>query len=305
MDTETDAIEHRQPSRPAGIQRFFQFSLRSLFWAITFWAVMVVAFTRLGLVEALEAVLSLTALLVLVTWFRREFIVERRRLPALLTVLHVLITLMAIVVAFEEARVSESWTWQCITTWAVAGVLMFPVALLHHFVCLLCGWHSGLAQPGTFLLVVVLNSLLWASAGRWMQINLARVWLPLSLFLLAAPASNSVHVGQWLLYIDIEEAGTTVLTGDTSVPENTPVQQIWGVLVDLELLRVDDNLPSSTGSDPETVTLSGKVRIHIKGVERSFGETTVSGLKVVRYRRGPWKLAAGEGERIRGQVTGR
>ena len=41
---------------------------------------------------------------------------------------------------------------------ALAG-LRFPPPLVHHFVCLFFGWHSGLAQPGTFLLVVVLNSL--------------------------------------------------------------------------------------------------------------------------------------------------
>lgn len=169
MNAQTDAIEHLQPAPPHGVKRFFRFSLSSLFWAITFWSVLVVVFTRLGLVEALEAVLALTALLVLATWFHREFSVERRRLQALLTVLHVLVTLMAVVVALVVTRGSESWTWQGITSWSAAGVLMFPVALVHHFVCLFCGWHSGLAQPGTFLLVVVLNSLLWACVWRWLR----------------------------------------------------------------------------------------------------------------------------------------
>ena len=45
---DTDAIEHCQPAPPKGLKRFFQFSLRSLFWAITFWSVLVVVFTRLG-----------------------------------------------------------------------------------------------------------------------------------------------------------------------------------------------------------------------------------------------------------------
>jgi hypothetical protein len=146
-DTNTDTLEHLPPAPPQGVRRFFQFNLRSLFWAITFWSVLVVVFTRLGLVEALEAVLALTALLVLTTWFHREFSVERRRLPALLTVLHVLVTLLAVVIALVATRASESWTWQGIATWTAAGVLMFPVALLHHFVCLFFGWHSGLAQP--------------------------------------------------------------------------------------------------------------------------------------------------------------
>ncbi len=55
------------------------------------------------------------------------------------------------------------------SVWSLAGVLMFPVALVHHFVCRFCGWHSGLAQPGTFTLVVVLNSLLWAYLWRWRE----------------------------------------------------------------------------------------------------------------------------------------
>lgn len=123
-DTDTDAIEHVQPAPPRSAKRFFQFSLSSLFWAITFWSVLVVVFTRLGLVEALEAVLALTALLVLATWFHHEFSVERRRLPALLTVLHVLATLMAVVVALVATHGNESWTGPGITAWTAAGVLV-------------------------------------------------------------------------------------------------------------------------------------------------------------------------------------
>jgi uncharacterized membrane protein len=117
MDTDTNRIEPLRPAPPQGVKRFFRFSLRSAFWAITFWSVLVVVFTRLGLVEALEAVLALTALLVLGTWFHREFSVRGRRLAALLVVLHVLATLLAVVIALVATRGSESWTWQGITTW--------------------------------------------------------------------------------------------------------------------------------------------------------------------------------------------
>jgi len=43
---------------------------------------------------------------------------------------------------------------------------MAPLCLVHHGVCRWCGWHSGLAQPGTFLLLAVLNGLFWHRAYR-------------------------------------------------------------------------------------------------------------------------------------------
>ena len=90
MDAHNDVIDNSPSAPPQGVKRFFQFSLRSLFWAITFWSVLVCVGTRLGLVEALEVVLGLIAVLILLTWFHREFRVERHRLVALLVVLHVL-----------------------------------------------------------------------------------------------------------------------------------------------------------------------------------------------------------------------
>jgi hypothetical protein len=169
MDSENEVIGKRQPAAPQGVRRFFRFSLRSLFWAITFWSVLVCTCKRLGLVEALEAVTGLTALLILLTWCHREFRVERHRLTALLVILHVLATQLMAAFAYGTTRATESWTWTGVCVWSLAGCLMFPVALVHHFVCRYCGWHSGLAQPGTFFLVVVLNSLLWAYLWRWRQ----------------------------------------------------------------------------------------------------------------------------------------
>jgi hypothetical protein len=150
-------------------KRFLRFSLRTMLLAVTFWSVLVFACTRLGLVEAVDVLLAFLALLILCSWFVRELAVARRRLSALLVVLHVVVTPPMVVVAYFANLGSERWTWLGATAWSVAGVLMFPVALLHHFVCRYCGWETGLAQPGTFLLIVVLNSLLWAYLWRWRQ----------------------------------------------------------------------------------------------------------------------------------------
>jgi hypothetical protein len=158
-----------RPPAAASPKRFLRFSLRSLLLAVTFWSVLVFACTRLGLVEAVDVLLAFLALLILCSWFVREFGVARRKLAALLVVLHVVATPPALVVAYFMTLGSERWTWQGVTAWSVAGALMFPVALLHHFVCRYCGWETGLAQPGTFSLIVVLNSLLWAYLWRWRQ----------------------------------------------------------------------------------------------------------------------------------------
>lgn len=83
---------------------------------------------------------------------------------------------------------------------------MFPVALVHHIVCSFC--HSGLAQLGTFLLVVVLNLLLWACVWRWrrgqhsgepppaqtLESETGRRWLPCFLVRHCVPSASSVGV---------------------------------------------------------------------------------------------------------------
>ena len=76
MNAHNDAIDNSQPALPKGVKRFFRFSLRSLFWAITFWSVLVCVGTRLGLVEALEVVLGLIAMLT-----RRSPVLCQRFLP--------------------------------------------------------------------------------------------------------------------------------------------------------------------------------------------------------------------------------
>jgi len=164
-----DVVPNSPPVPPRSPKRYLRFSLRTLLIAVTFWSVLVFACTRLGLVEALDVILAPIALLILLSHVHRELGVERRTRSALLFVLHVLATPIAVIAAHIATRGSESWTWLGVMAWTAAGLLMFPVALLHHFVCLCCGWRSGMAQPGTFFLVVVLNSLLWAYLWRWRQ----------------------------------------------------------------------------------------------------------------------------------------
>ncbi len=143
----------------------FRFSLRSMLLAITLWSVLLVGFVRWGMVEALDLALLVVSPLVLVAHLHREIVLQRRVLSAALAVFHVLVTVAAVVVAYGVSRVQGNWIGDL--AWAVAWVPMFPLPLIHHFVCRYCGWHSGLAQPGTFLLVVVLNTLLWTHVWRW------------------------------------------------------------------------------------------------------------------------------------------
>jgi hypothetical protein len=138
-----------------------------------------------------------------------------------------------------------------------------------------------------------------------MQFNLGRHCLPLLLFLLAVPSCRLPHVGQRLLHIHIVQDGKPVLSGIRGVPDNTPVNQMWDVIDDVsletsanELLRTDEN-------DADSLTLTGKVLIRIKHVDKVLAESTVSELKLVRSGgTSTWTLAAGEGERIRKVVNG-
>jgi len=143
----------------------FRFSLRTMLLAITIWSVLLMGFIQWGMVEALDLALLVVGPLVLVAHLHREIVVQRRMVSGVLAIVHVLATMLAVVVAYWMTRIHGDW--MATLAWAVAWVFMFPLALIHHFVCRYCGWHSGLAQPGTFLLVVVLNTLLWSHVWRW------------------------------------------------------------------------------------------------------------------------------------------
>ena len=149
------------------ITRYLRFSLRSLLLAITVYSVLLVGFVRLGLVEALEFLTLGAGILVLLTYLHREVICQRHRGVGLGMTAHVFATPAVLVAAHLVTRVALSW-WG-VLCWTIAGGLMFPLALIHHFVCRYCGWYWGLAQPGTFFLVVVLNSILWVEAWRWLR----------------------------------------------------------------------------------------------------------------------------------------
>jgi hypothetical protein len=150
-DMDTDRIEHLQPAPPQGVRRFVRFGLRSLFWAMTFWA---------GLGRGLGGGAR----------FNRpagpdDLVpprIQRRRPPA-----------PGFVDGAPRAgHAAGSRHRPCRDTWQrimdLAGHDSRAVGS-NHFVCLFFGWHSALvAQPGTFLLVVVLNSLLW---GQCLRLN--------------------------------------------------------------------------------------------------------------------------------------
>lgn len=143
----------------------FRFSLRTMLLAITLWSVLLMGFIQWGMVEALDLALLTVSPLVLVAHLHREIAVQRRVMSGVLAIIYVVVTLAATVAAYGLSRVYGGWLGDVV--WAVAWVPMFPLPLMHHFVCQYCGWHSGLAQPGTYLLVVVLNTLLWTHVWQW------------------------------------------------------------------------------------------------------------------------------------------
>lgn len=143
----------------------FRFSLRTMLLAITLWSVLLVGFIQWGMVEALDLALLAVSPLVLVAHLHREIVGQRCFVTGVLAIIHVLVTVAATAVAYWMSRVHGNWIGD--VAWAIAWVPMFPLPLMHHFVCRYCGWHSGLAQPGTYLLVVVLNTLLWTHVWRW------------------------------------------------------------------------------------------------------------------------------------------
>ena len=138
-----------------------------------------------------------------------------------------------------------------------------------------------------------------------MQLNPGRLCLPVLLFLIAVASCRFPHVGMQLLDIDIVQDGKPVFSGIRGVRDDMPVKQMWDVLGDVPFEASGDEVPGTTDRDADFVTLTGKVLIRIKHVDRVLAESTVSELKLVRSGgTSTWMLAAGEGQRIRGQVNG-
>jgi hypothetical protein len=139
-----------------------------------------------------------------------------------------------------------------------------------------------------------------------MQLNLVRLCLPLLFFLLGVPSCRFPNVRLRLLDIDIVHDGKLAFIGIWGIRDNTSFKQVWDVLGDVPFEASGDEIPGTTDKDADSVTLTGKVLIRIKHVDKVLAETTVSELKLVRSDGTPmWMLAAGEGQRIRGQVSGR
>lgn len=157
-----------------------------------------------------------------------------------------------------------------------------------------------------------------------MQTNRVHLWFSSSLMLLAIPACGLLQPGQRLLHFEIEHDGKLAFSGIRGVPDSTPVKRMWDVVGDVPFEAAGDVAPgvadSETASvaptgevvvrskhvDSISVTLTGKVLIRIKHVEVVLAETAVSELKLVRAgSTSSWTLAAGEGERIGRQASGR
>jgi len=156
-------------TEPAAGRLLPRFSLRTLFSAVTIWSLLLVGFTAFGLVEIIDVCCGVCGLIFLDAVFRREFIDRRRYGPAVFLVTHVTVTLVFVILAYAFSPSSETTlNLTTITAW----IAMFPVVLLHHLSCRWYGWHSGLAQPGTFFLMSVLCSLLWL--GTWSRFRTLR-----------------------------------------------------------------------------------------------------------------------------------
>ena len=138
-----------------------------------------------------------------------------------------------------------------------------------------------------------------------MQHNLVRLCPALLLFLLALSACGLLQPGQRLLHIEIEQDGEPAFSGIRGVPDSTPVKRMWDVLDDVLFEASADVVAGTTDRDADSVTLTGKVVIRIKHVDRILAETTISELQLVRTdSTPPWTLAAGEGERVRSKANG-
>jgi len=93
-----------------------------------------------------------------------------------------------------------------------------------------------------------------------MQTKLIRVWLPLSLFLLALSACGLLQPGQRLLQIEIEQDGKSVFSGIRGVPDSTPVKQMWDVVDDVPFEAAADVVPGTADSDTDSLTLAAAVK---------------------------------------------
>ena len=142
-----------------------QFSLRQLLAAMAGFSVLFAGIAAFGLVEVLEVLMAGFAVTIWVLMIRYDARRPKRMPISAIAAVHVALVLAltfgALVVDFWS--IGNNTSRGIIMT--VAYVPMFPLSLLHHLVCRWQGWHSGLAQPGTFLLIATLNALLWIRAG--------------------------------------------------------------------------------------------------------------------------------------------
>ena len=142
-----------------------QFSLRTMLAATALCSVLFGGMAVLGLVEVLDLVLFASAGLIALAVWRDAMQQQRRPYVFGMMMLHAGVTILTVFAA--NLLVGERMGLADQILDVISWILMCPLALVHHLLCRYLGWHSGLAQPGTFCLVVVLNSLFWVRAGHY------------------------------------------------------------------------------------------------------------------------------------------
>jgi hypothetical protein len=122
-------------------------------------------------------------------------------------------------------------------------------------------------------------------------------------FLMTASCSHT-FVGQRLLTIEIELDDQVVFHGIRGVPDNMPVEQMWGVL---GTVRFESSRPGSVvkeGAGNPVRSLVGKVIVRIKHVDQELTHVLMETLLFYPDASGLlWSLRGAELERIQDART--
>jgi hypothetical protein len=113
-------------------------------------------------------------------------------------------------------------------------------------------------------------------------------------------ASSCGHVGQRLLHIEIELDGKVVFTGIRGVRDDMPENQMWDVLPEVvfEVAAGPDG-PGEDGGE-KSRTLTGKIVVRIKHVDRELASTTLPSLTLSREPGSKsWSLSRAQAERVK------
>ena len=147
---------------------------------------------------------------------------------------------------------------------------------------------------GKVLLAVLVGGI--AMSGRSARIA--------ALALLGLAITSCVHIGQRLLYVDIELDGQVVFTGMRGVRDDMRVEHMWGILKDVTFHTAADSADAVEDNSERTRTLSGNVVVRIKHVDRELAAVSLSSLSLTRDApNSSWSLGKGESERIQQAIA--